>query len=78
MTRNEISIAVDTERLAASLEIVAKHANTCAAELRSLTERPADMCCEGRLDGSHDDDCEVEAASAKRYLRQRLGPAAKQ
>jgi hypothetical protein len=38
MARNTINVGVDTERLAAALEIIARHANACAAELRTLTE----------------------------------------
>jgi hypothetical protein len=33
---------VDTERFAMALEVIAKHAAACAADLRALTDPPSD------------------------------------
>lgn len=38
MARNTINVGVDTERFAMALEVIAKHATACAADLRALTE----------------------------------------
>lgn len=41
MARNTINVGVDTERFALALEVIAKHATACAADLRALTDLPA-------------------------------------
>lgn len=42
MARNTINVGVDTERFAMALEVIAKYAAACAADLRALTDLHAE------------------------------------
>jgi hypothetical protein len=41
-SRVAVAVASDTDRLTTALEIIARHATECAAELRQLDEPAAD------------------------------------